>query len=411
LDPESARFRPTDDSRQSSPGRTRKVSDDRHLGAERQRGFRTDERSAHADVDENAADRTLLRSLDGDRKVYRDAWVAALVLHGYTLLYASTAASGSLEMVRAESCRATDLSVKVRELAGSEKGSSKPFFWQRHLEGWQVLLVVGAIALGAALLAVPRAVAPRELPLPRVDRAELSRFERVEADRLTRAKTTPLPFLVRAAGDAFRRFGTAEAGPSDAATVEARRSDFVEAIAAARKRHGDELVLELRAAQTALFVRALERLDGGGTANRETLELGGAFVLRGREMGWIDGDRMRLEADEAACAFRIRWNELAGVLATRPFSPSLEEWRLYYRTLLGHAPAGTPELSNYVDALVEHDSEYPALLARGIIAYWDNRFGDATELFAQHLAQHPTGAWRLRAQNYLLAAYERAPKS
>jgi hypothetical protein len=294
-------------------------------------------------------------------------------------------------------------------LSAAEKGSARQG-WQRHFEGWQVLFVVGSIAIGAALLAIPRAVAPTELPLPRVDRAELSRFEGIEAERVTRAETKPLPYLVRAAGDAFRRFGAAESGPSDAATVEARRADFVAGIGAARKRHGDDLVLELRAAQTALFVRAVEQLGDKRTPDREALELGGAFVQRGNEMGWMDRGRMRLYPDEAACVFRVRWNDLAGVLDVRPFSPSLNEWRLYYRTLLGHAPPGSSTLSGYVDALVKHDAEYPELLARGIIAYWDSRFAEATELLAQHLASHPTGAWRLRAQNYLLAAYERAPR-
>jgi hypothetical protein len=295
-------------------------------------------------------------------------------------------------------------------LAGSETSSTKQD-WRRHFEGWQLLAVAGSLAVVAALLAIPRAVAPRELPLPTVDRRELLRFERVEADRLARAEKTPLPYLVRAAGDALRRFGAAEAGRTDANTLEARRADFSEAVRAARERHGDGLLLDLRAVQTALFVRAVDGLGGRRAPDREALELGGAFVARGEEMGWMDGGRMRLETDEAACVFRVRWNSLAGVLETRPFSPSFNEWRLYYRALLGHTPPGSPELSGYVDALVKHDSEYPALLARGIVAYWDNRFDEATELIAGHLARHPTGAWRLRAQNYLLAAYERAPKS
>lgn len=295
-------------------------------------------------------------------------------------------------------------------MSGLETGSTKPS-WRRHFEGWQLLAVAGSLAIAAALLAIPRAVAPRELPLPAVDRRELSRFERVEAERLTRAEKKPLPYLVRAAGEALRRFGDAESGRTDAGTLEARRTDFFDAVRAARQRHGDAPLLELRAVQTALFVRAVQGLHGGSEPSREALELGGAFVARGEELGWIDEGRMRLEADEAACVFRVRWNDLAGLLETRPFSPSFNEWRLYYRALLGHTAPGSSELAGYVDALVKQDSEYPALLARGIVAYWDNRFAEATELFAQHLARHPTGAWRLRAQNYLLAAYERAPKS
>jgi hypothetical protein len=283
--------------------------------------------------------------------------------------------------------------------------------WKRHLEGWQVLAVVGSIAVGAVLLAIPRPVAPRELPLPRVDRREQARLERSEAERLDRAEREPLPFLVRAAGEAFRRFGAAESGAADRDTVEARRTEFVEAVRSARQRHGDEPMLALRAIQTTLFVRAVEVLRRGRAADREVLELGGAFTESAAAAGFVDHGRLRLGDDEAACVFRMRWNSLAELLGTQPFSPTLNEWRLYYRVHLGHRRPGATELPGYVDALVRHDTEYPALLARGIIAYWDARFADATELFAEHLARHPTGAWRLRAQNYLLAAYSRAPRS
>lgn len=282
--------------------------------------------------------------------------------------------------------------------------------WKRHLEGWQLLAVAGSIALGAALLAIPRAVVPRELPLPGVDRREYGLLERTEAGRLARAETKPLPYLVRAAGEAFRRFGTAESGSSDAATLEARKADFLESVVAARQRHGDEAMLDLRAIQTTLFVRAVDALRDG-RRSRDLLELGGSFVTRGDDAGWLRGGRVHLGADEAACIFRIRWSRLAGLLDTQPFSPTLNEWRLYYRALIAHASTESPAVAGYVDALIKLDPEYPALLARGIVAYWDARFDEATELFAQHLAAHPTGPWRLRAQNYLLAAYARAPKS
>jgi hypothetical protein len=293
--------------------------------------------------------------------------------------------------------------------------------WRRNLEGWQVLAVAGCIAVGAAALALPRATAPRELPLPQVDRAEQGRVERDERAELEKAQAKPLPFLVRAAGDALRRFGRAESG-LDPAPIDVARTDFQETVQGARKRHGDRALLDLRAVQTALFVRAVSELGRRPSPNPDAVELGGGFVSRAERSGWIDATgHAVLEPDEAACIFKIRWSLLAGLIETFPFSPSLNDWRLYYRTLLVHSdsPRGQRAargqqdaalLASYVDGLSKRDPEYPSILARGILAYWAGQFGEATELFAQHLSRHPTGPWRLRAQNYLLAAYSLAPK-
>lgn len=278
-------------------------------------------------------------------------------------------------------------------------------------------MVAGSIAAGATILAVPRAVVPRELPLPAIDGADLGRRARGERERLDKARQRPLPYLVRAAGDALRKYGVAEAG-TDAALSDAARREFVGAVDAARKRYGDGPLLDLRAVQTELFVGTVAHFRGT-RADEDTIELGGGFVTRAQQNGWIDSrGRLLLDADEIACLFRVRWSHLAGLLETFPFSPSLNDWRLYYRTLLWDPKARTGAISlgegallgSYVDALARRDPAYPVLLARGILEYWSGRFADATELLAQHLARHPTGPWRLRAQNYLLAAYARAPR-
>jgi len=282
--------------------------------------------------------------------------------------------------------------------------------WHRHFEGWQLGAIAGSIALGAVALALPRAVAPRELPLPPIDRSDERRAERADADRVARAEATPLPYLVRAAGDALRRFGVVETS-RDAAAIDAAQVEFAEQVDTARRRHGNEAILTLRAVQASLFVRAVSA--SGAAPNREVIELGGDFPERAKENGWVDArGRVLLDEDETACLFRMRWDKLAGLLEMYPFSPSLNEWRLYYRTLLEHGVGSSKGASPSatIAGLVKVDPEYPELLARGIVAYWDGRYADATELLSQHLAKHPVGPWRLRAQNYLLAAYARAPK-
>jgi hypothetical protein len=285
----------------------------------------------------------------------------------------------------------------------------------RHLEGWQLGVVAVGIAAASAALVLPRAVVPRELPLPAVDWREQQRDAEKDEERAARAEHDPVPYLVRAAGEAFRRFGAAEYARDDAAAEKLRR-DFVASFAEAEQHHGPEALLTLRAVQAALFVRAVNTARSDATPSRDVIELGGGFHRRARLNGWLGPDG--LDPDALACLFAVRWTRLAGALERHPFSPSLNQWRLYFRTLLEHpeAPATTsrdalayPELlSAYVGVLSKRDPDYPVLLAEGILAYRSGRYVAAQELLAAHLRQRPEGPWHLRAQNYLVAAYQRA---
>jgi hypothetical protein len=296
-----------------------------------------------------------------------------------------------------------------------------PRGWHHHLEGWQLAVVAVGMALGAAILAVPRAVPPDAIPLPRVDRVGEARAEARERALARRAAATPLPFLVRAAGEAFRRFGVAEA-KEDASEARALSEALVARVAEARRRHGDEALLSLRAVQSELFVRAVTRWAASRGPDAELDELGGSFVRRAEESGFIAAHRqIAIDADALATIFTIRWTKLAGLIDVFPFAPSLNEWRLYYRTLLTHpalrpegrraGPSGETEiLAAVVDALSRRDPDYPALLARGILEHWAGHYSNAAALFSAHLASNPSGPWRLRAQNYLLAAYRHVPR-
>jgi hypothetical protein len=283
---------------------------------------------------------------------------------------------------------------------------------KRHFKGWQLAIAALGTALGGVALALPRPVAPRELPLPSVDRVELGESEARARELVRSAETRPLPFLVRAAGEAFRRFGKAEAD-HDESEGQAQASDFALRVAEARKQYGDVAVLTLRAVQADLFSHALR--DGNA---RDLEELGGgAFAERSptRELS-----RATLRDDELRSLFTMRWTRLSGTLSSRPFAPSLNEWRLYYRTLLTHvelASAGRASdpvtdamtLARCIEALVKHDPDYPRLLALGIVEYWKGRHDAAEALIAAHLEAQRAGPWRLRAQGYLVAARRRIP--
>jgi hypothetical protein len=283
---------------------------------------------------------------------------------------------------------------------------------KRHFNGWQLAIAALGTALGGVALALPRPVAPRELPLPTVDRVELGESEARARELVRSAESRPLPFLVRAAGEAFRRFGTAEA-EHDESEGQTQADYFALRVAEARKQYGDVAVLALRAVQADLFSRALHE----GNA-RDLQELGGvAFAERSptRELS-----RATLRDDELRSLFTMRWTRLSGTLSSRPFAPTLNEWRLYYRTLLAHAElaragrASDPvtdamTLARCIDALVKHDPDYPRLLALGIVEYWKGRYDAAEALIAAHLEAQHAGPWRLRAQGYLVAARRRIP--
>jgi tetratricopeptide (TPR) repeat protein len=146
------------------------------------------------------------------------------------------------------------------------------------------------------------------------------------------------------------------------------------------------------------------------------LELSGGFIEIAQQNGWFRlPHRLVLTANERAILFRLRWTELTELGNVHPFRPTLDDWRIYYRFLLQH-PEG-PDASEvadaraqlaYVAALEKRDSEYPALLARGILYSKLGAYASAIEALETHLASHPRGAWRLRAQNYLAYALEQA---
>ena len=99
-----------------------------------------------------------------------------------------------------------------------------------------------------------------------------------------------------------------------------------------------------------------------------------------------------------------------GLGQTHPFAPTLNEWRVYYRFLLGRPAPQGPERAfdsrrklEYVAALAEHDGDYPAHLARGVLLYQAGAPAEAAVALRRHLDQMPDGPWALRARNHLAA--------
>ncbi|MCC6213457.1 MAG: hypothetical protein IT376_01195 [Polyangiaceae bacterium] len=291
----------------------------------------------------------------------------------------------------------------------------RPHALARHLEGWQAGALAVGIAALAALLAVPRPVAPDGPPLPLPDRPALARLSARERARAEGARAAPLPFEVRAAGEALRRLG-AGAARDGVDPIDVR--DLRRAVEGARAAHGDAPLLALRALQTELFLAALTRYEEQGVSEPDLDELGGDLLPMARASGWVRPDRrLRLDPTERAVLFRIRWAELAGVRGDPAFAPTVDEWRVHYSVLLRYPERGAALEARdraalrlrYVTALASRDPDYPVLLARGALLLELGRPAAAADALRTFLAEHDSGPWRLHAANHLAYAVQRLP--
>jgi tetratricopeptide (TPR) repeat protein len=293
-----------------------------------------------------------------------------------------------------------------------------------------------------ALLAVPRPVAPDEVPDPTIDPRALERAARADEALARAAERERLDVDVRALGDAVRAYGRADEAGDEAALVAARRR-VVEAARQAT-RFGAEAVVRLRAYELGSFLRELRRWEATGEVTDELRELGGGFLHTLERNRWVGpGRRVRMERAALAASFKKRWNDLTQLQGTA-LDPDLDELRALYRFLLhnpaadrflapsvhdggspgrpGSAPipprgtAGSGAASSAadqfrlrkVDELSALDPSYPRDLARGVLQFRLGRYPLAVEAFRRHLEMHPEGPHTLRAQNYLRAALGRA---
>lgn len=278
---------------------------------------------------------------------------------------------------------------------------------RRHLEGWQLGLLAVLLPALAVWLALPRPVAPADIPLPDVDRRRLDKTAELEAERVRRVQSRALPFSVRRVGELVRRFGTSSMDPRGGAPevlAELRREFRL-----VRKASGAEALLALRALQTQLFVTAVRRWEAQDRPDRDFVELAGNFDKKCQSLGWIRDGQLVFSDAELSALYRVRWNDLTGASADTQFRPSLDEARVHYRALLLH-PEGQNVMERdarrlaYVTALGKRDVEYPVELAQGVLLYRLGQPGPAAAALMDHLTLRPDGPYALRARNYLLAA-------
>lgn len=287
----------------------------------------------------------------------------------------------------------------------------KPTGLYRHLEGWQLGLVSITMAVLASALALPRAAAPHGLPSPTLDHRRLAHQHTLSAERARHRHAAPLPYEVRALGEAIRRFGLLD--PADGVERGRALEDLRATARTALAEHGAEPLVDLQALQTELFLTALRHFEGSGRMNAELRELGGTFVDKARKSGWLTHEgRLLMTTQERYAAFRTRWSHLVDLGKVRALAPTLLERRVYYAFLMQHPEAKQGDVRedrarralSYLGALVEVDPDYPEDYARGVLYYQAGMYQPSMAAFERHLSQHPSGQWTLRARNFWLGA-------
>jgi hypothetical protein len=300
---------------------------------------------------------------------------------------------------------------------------------RRHFEGWEAGVVAVAIAVTGVLLALPLAVAPRDLPAPTADEKALSvLFERehglataiaaaLREEIADPAKGTHL-FDLRAFGEAFRAYGRSESADETYDVLRARQK-LLEALARARSL-GDDKLLALRAYQKELFGAELTRWEDTGQSSDELTGLGGKFLTTAERDGWLEGGTVAMGRVLRGIFFKRRWNEITG-LTDPPFALSLDEHRAFYAFLLEHPfvdnkknlqPADACRVADQwrlrkIEELGRIDPAYPYALARGVLFYRLGRYPAAAQSLRDYLAT-ADGRYALRARNYLAAAVSKA---
>ncbi len=289
-----------------------------------------------------------------------------------------------------------------------------------HLRN-EVALVGVALSLSGGLVVVPRPTYPQALPLPEVDSRQIRTRENEELRRALSVVDGSLDKEARAIGEQIRRIGyTLSVSRSvDPETLRRLRVD-VQKLQGREKTadlpEGIEALLALRALQGQLFLDAIKNWLRDGKPSRDLHELGGPFLSLARE-AWLRDDHLVLNDDELRLLFRVHFGKVTGLSETKAFAPSLEELKRYYLTHLEHPPGPRSDVRSqtaaqlrFVRALMKIDSNYPGLLAEGILELRLGRPAQAAASLRAHLTRHPDGAFAHLARNHLLLAKREAAK-
>ncbi len=266
-----------------------------------------------------------------------------------------------------------------------------------------------ALAVVGALVVVPRPTSPHILPLPSVDRDYLQETEKREVARAQQVMNGSLSPALRSVGEQLRRvgFSMAQNHSVEGKLLISLRGDARQLLRAERV----EELLNLRALQGELFLRAVHEWEKDATRIQDVMELGGSFY-RIAQATWRskDGDIVLLD-HELRLFFRLHWGKLTALGNVRSFAPDLEEYRRYYRTNLLYPHGAGPDPTqrkiaqlSFAKALRRLDPQYPGGLAVGMLELELGRFEQAERSLSSYLSVHDNGDWANIARNHLLLA-------
>lgn len=302
--------------------------------------------------------------------------------------------------------------------------------------GRALALVPVLVMVTLAALLFPRSVPPSDFPLPQPDGRALAEMSLREAGYAASAEVG-LSDDTRVLGTRLRAFNRLQATADDETSVIAGRAALNHAIVAVFERRPAELKL-LRAAQVRLFLRAVDDFEATGAESDELIDLGGTFVSRLRDVGWITGHTVLPDAIVRAALFKLTWNATLNLTSDATLDLSLDELRSVYAFYILHphpgdarrpglaaarasahaskSPSACEELRfseataieawrlDKVRKLGALDPEYPTAFAVGVGLYHQRKYAASAESFRDWLRAHPTGPLALRAQNHLKAA-------
>lgn len=328
--------------------------------------------------------------------------------------------------------RSTDKSVLATLFAKLSGGKGRD-----GRDRWLAIVPVGLfVTMGALML--PRAVPPVDIPLPEIDERALDAVTHDDAVRAASAKTSRLPGDVLALGSAIRAFnalqGTVRKATEEDAVLARAAIDDARTLLGTRET-GPADLLTLRSVQLDAFLVEVSRFEQTGEISPDLRELGGGFIERMRDAGWIMGNRILLTPAQRRAAFKVVWNAVAGVEQLQLFQLTLDEQRALYTLYLAHphvaegqrtaleaqrAAAKSEAACDRVQAderrslemwrvdkikkLGALDPSYPTAFALGAAYYRAGRYDLSIESYRSWLAAHPEGTYALRAQNHLRAA-------
>lgn len=302
---------------------------------------------------------------------------------------------------------------------------------------WLALIPVSAAAL-MFLLMVPIATPPEDIPLPQVDGVALRAVVADDAARAAAARVARLPGDVLAVGTALRSLNKIIAsGDSEAAgPARATLADALRGLAVREPAQVVDQLKSLRAVQLEEFLGEVARFETTGQQSPDLLELGGGFVDRMRDAGWVQDRKVLLDDAQRRAAFKLVWTAMVGGNQAPELSPSIDEQRALYTLYLArpHVPDGqrgsfeamrrgaasptdcqtvaakerlASEMwrADKIKKLGEIDPAYPTSYALGVAYYRAGRYDLSMDAFRTWMDSHPDGPLALRARNHWKAAF------